>query len=600
MSDDRSQSTRIPERDAKHEGAAALYSFRRHALGASTFVLVLAAASAAALPAQAAPESYLSAAPVEDAGEDQGLRISTNALTSADRLSYTSAFDALRRGDLDAARAAARQANDRVLLGQVEFERLFHPNYTASYDELAAFMEEYADLPCAQRVYALALRRRPDGAEEPRRPTGTFFSRAWDQVAAAGGNSEADPAKAARVALNRDDLQGAVAEGERIGDWWVVGLAAWRMGDYPRAYTAFERVAVDPTEDAWARAGAGVWTARAAGRIGRQDRVPEFLHLAARWPATFYGQIALRQLGLDPIILNGDGPTPYEAVARTPANDGPVGLNQREMDDFLSSDARARRTVAFYEIGRSSDARDELRNGLRTASDRTRRLWTGLARVLGPRLGGGSGADASRIDASSYPMPEIAPEGGWTLERSLVYAIARKESGFNAQARSPVGAYGLMQVMPATAAEMTGDRGFVSSPQRLFTPATNVRLGQTYVNRMLGRPEFQGDLLRAVASYNAGPGPMLDALRRLGPGADPLLLIESIDVPQARDYVEKVVAAYWIYQRMTGGPLNTLDAVAAGQPLVPISLDYVAPPPVPLQPQGEAMQVASMEPVGTR
>lgn len=579
-----------------------MFSFRRHALGASTLVLLLATGAS---PALAAPEPYLSVAAAEagagapEAEGEQGIRISTNALSNADRLSYTSAFDALRRGDLDAARAAARQAGDRVLLGQVEFERLFHPDYTASYDELAAWLQDYADLPSAQRVYGLAMRRRPDGAEEPRHPTGTFFSRAWDQVAAAGGNSEADPAKAARVALNRDDLQGAIAQGEEIGDWWVVGLAAWRTGDYPRSYTAFERVAVDPTEDGWTRSGAAFWAARAAGQIGRQDRIQEFLRLSARWPATFYGQIALRQLGEEPVMLNGDGPVPYEAVARTSTSDGPIGVNQREMDDFLNSDARARRTVAFYEIGRSGDARDELRNGIRTATDRTRRLWTGLARVLGPRLGGNSN-DATRIDVSSYPMPDIVPEGGWTLERSLVYAIARKESGFNASARSPVGAYGLMQVMPSTAAEMTGDRGFVSSPQRLFTPATNVRLGQTYVNRMLARPEFQGDLLRAVASYNAGPGPMLGALRRLGPDADPLLLIETIDVPQAREYVEKVVAAYWIYQRMTGGPLHTLDAVVAGQTLIPIGLDYVAPPPTPFQPMGEAVQVASMSPVGTR
>ncbi len=574
-----------------------MFSTRRHALGASTFALLLAALAS---PALAAPEPYLAVVASEGAERvegEQAVRISTTTLSNADRLSYTSAFDALRRGDLETARASARQAGDRVLLGQVEFERLFHPNYTASYDELAAWLQEYADLPSAQRVYALAMRRRPDGAEEPRRPTGTFFSRAWDQIAAAGGNSEADPAKAARVALNRDDLQGAVAQGEQIGDWWVVGLAAWRMGDYPRAFTAFERVAVDPTEDAWTRAGAGVWTARAAGQIGRHDRIQEFLRLSARWPATFYGQIAMRQLGEEPTILNG-GPTPYEAASRTGhANDGPIDVSQREMDEFLTIDSRARRTVAFFEIGRQGDARDELRNGLRTATDRTRRLWTGLARVLGPRLGG-AGNDTTRIDAASYPMPEIVPEGGWTLERSLVYAIARKESGFNAQARSPVGAYGLMQVMPSTAAEMTGDRGFVSTPQRLFTPATNVRLGQTYVNRMLARPEFQGDLLRAVASYNAGPGPMLDALRRLGPNPDPLLLIETIDVPQAREYVEKVVAAYWIYQRMTGGPLNTLDAVAAGQTLVPIGLDYVAPPPMPFQ--AEPVQVASMEPVGTR
>ena len=150
----------------------------------------------------------------------------------------------------------------------------------------------------------------------------------------------------------------------------------------------------------------------------------------------------------------------------------------------------------------------------------------------------------------------------------------------------------MMQVMPTTAADMTGDQGYVSSPERLYVPATNLKLGQDYVNRLFQIESFQGDLLKAVASYNAGPGPMLAAVRKLGPNADPLLLIETIDVPQARDYVEKVVAAYWIYQRMLGGPLNTLDAVASGAKAVPIRLDYVAPPPA------APLQVAEAGPVG--
>ena len=536
-------------------------------IAASALACVLAGATGAALAA-------------EDAADR---RTAPSALSSADRLSYTTAFDALRRGDLELARASARQANDRVLLGQVEFERLFHADHAATYEELAGWLDEYADLPPAPRAYALALRRRPDGATEPRRPAGTFFSRTWDAVAAAGQSSEADPARAARVALNHDDLASAYALGVEIGDWWTAGLAAYRLGEFGKSFQAFERVAVDPTEDPWIRAGAGVWASKAAGQSGRQDRIQEFLRLAARWPATFYGQIALRQLGEEPLIENM-GPRPYAADLQQAAHqpDEPIGVEAGELNAFVRSDLRARRTVAFFEIGRRADAQDELRNGLRTAvGDTARRLWVGLARALGPRMPGATG-DVSRIDATRYPTPMLEPEGGFTVERALVYAIARKETDFNAEARSSVGAYGMMQVMPATAAEMTGDRGFVSEPRRLFQPAVNLKLGQTYINRMLGRPEFQGDLLRAVASYNAGPGPMLGALRRLGPNPDPLLLIETIDVPQARDYVEKVVAAYWIYQRMFGGPLNTLDAVAGGSALVPVGLDYVAPPPAPV------------------
>lgn len=553
------------------------FDFRR-AIFAPTFALALCALAGAA-------------------HADESDRRAPSALSAADRLSYTTAFDALRRGDLEAARASAREANDRVLLGQVEFERLFHADYTATYEELATWLEEYSDLQCAERAYNLALRRRPDGAPEPKRPSRMGGGRFWNQIEAAGGNTEADPMKAARVALNRDDLTGAVTIGEQIGDWWTVGLAQYRLGEFAAAKTAFERVLEDPTEDGWVRSGAAFWAARSAGRSGQQDRVQPLLHRAGTWPATFYGQIALRQLGEEPAIENL-GPTPYAAggVQRVSRQaDEPIGVDADELDAFIRSEPRARRTVAFFEVGRRNDAREELRTGLRGAvTVRGRQLWAALGRALGPRVTG-SGDDVRRIDATRYAQPVIEPDGGFTIERSLVYAIVRKETGFNARARSGAGAYGLMQVMPTTAAELSGDRGFVREPERLFEPNVNARLGQAYVNRVLALPAINGDLLRATASYNAGPGPMVAAVRKLGQDADPLLLIEMIDVPQAREYVEKVVAAYWIYQRMNGRPLHTLDAVASGATWIPLSLDYVAPPPVPAPP----VEVASAQTAST-
>ena len=550
----------------------------RRAFSASTTVMAFALCLGVALPAHA---------------DEKDRRGVVSALSPADRLSYTTAFDALRRGDLEAARASARQAQDRVLLGQVEFERLFHPDYAATYDELAAWLEEYSDLPCAPRAYNLALRRRPDGAPEPKRPSGVS-GRTWTSVVAAGGGASADgPTKAARIALDNHDLHGAVVLGEQIGDWWVVGLAQYRLGEFGKAKNAFQRVLDDPTEDGWVRSGAAFWAARSAGQSGQHDQVQGLLRRAGAWPATFYGQIALRKLGEEPAIENL-GPRPYESVTLQRAVYEPeeMGVDAEELNAFIRSDDRARRTVAYYEVGRGAEARDELRTGLRSAlTDRARELWAALGRALGPRVTGVSD-DARRIDADRYPQPDIQPEGGFTIERSLVYAIARKETDFNARARSAVGAYGLMQVMPTTAAELAGDRGFVSDPDRLYDPAVNARLGQAYVNKVLAMPAINGDLLRVAASYNAGPGPMVAAVRKLGHDADPLLLIESIDVPQARDYVEKVVAAYWIYQRLNGRPLNTLDAVASGATLVPLSLDYV--PPEPAQP----LEMASAEPVG--
>ncbi|MNH48509.1 Soluble lytic murein transglycosylase precursor [compost metagenome] len=569
-----------------------MYLFRRAAL---------APLLAAALCATVAPAALARDGAATDSGADGGGTAyvgndsdrTPTALSSSDRLSYTTAFDALRRGDLELARASARQAQDRVLLGQVEFERLFHPTHVATYDELAAWLETYSDLPVAPRVYTLAMRRLPDGAPEPKRP-GNLLERTWASVTGARDGGVTDPAKAARVALNNDDLAGAWRTGAEMGDWWSAGLAAWRLGEYSDAYRAFERVAQDPTEDPWVRAGAAFWTARAAAQSGRQDKVAENLRLAARWPATFYGQIALRQLGEEPVIENM-GPRAYgAALQRASLTPEPAGVDARELNAFIRSNETARRTVALYEVGRRNDAEEAARTGMRSAEgDAARRLWAGLYRTVAPNRAAQS--EASRIDATRYPMPVLEPEGGFTIEKALVYAIARKETDFNASARSGAGAYGMMQVMPTTAAHMTGDQGYVRNPERLYVPATNLKLGQDYVNRLFQMEAFQGDLLKAVASYNAGPGPMLAAVRKLGPDADPLLLIETIDVPQAREYVEKVVAAYWIYQRMLDAPLNTLDAVASGAKAVPIRLDYVAPSPT------APMQVAEAAPLaGTR
>lgn len=513
-----------------------------------------------------------------DENDRNGGRVT--ALSPQDRLTYTTAFDALRKGQFEEARAAASRIQDRVLLGELEFERLFHADYTASYDELKAWLDDYADLPMAGRVYNLAMRRRPDGAAEPKRPGG-LLARTWDSVAGGGDGGVTDPAKAARVALNNNDLQGALRLGAEIGDWWTAGLAAWRLDRFDQALQHFQRVAADPTEDPWVRAGAAHWASRSADKSGRKDQVQPYLEMAAQWPATFYGQIALHQLGREPEIQR-QGPTSYEAsrggarLQRAAPSAPGMAVPASELQAFVREDAQARRALAFFEVGRREDAENALRAGLRTAGDTAWRMWTALADTL-PRRNGAE-REVATVDAGRYPMPELKPEGGFVIEQSLVLAIARKETDFNAEARSNVGAYGLMQVMPTTAAELSGDRGFVSEPRRLFDPNVNVRLGQAYVTKMLALPQFQGDVLRAVASYNAGPGPMLGALRKLGPNPDPLLLIETIDVPQAREYVEKVMASYWIYQRLQGRPLNTLDAVAQGKPVIALSLDYVPQP----------------------
>ena len=85
-------------------------------------------------------------------------------------------------------------------------------------------------------------------------------------------------------------------------------------------------------------------------------------------------------------------------------------------------------------------------------------------------------------------------------------------------------------------------------------------------------------MLRALAAYNGGPGTLARTLERLGGETDTLLLIESLPYRETRDYVERVMANYWIYRQMFGADTPTLDAIASGAPVIDARLDRSTAP----------------------
>jgi soluble lytic murein transglycosylase-like protein len=98
------------------------------------------------------------------------------------------------------------------------------------------------------------------------------------------------------------------------------------------------------------------------------------------------------------------------------------------------------------------------------------------------------------------------------LDPHLVLAVMHVESRFNAFALSPVGAMGLMQVMPATGEELAADLGIAwHGPQTLFDPMLNLRMGVAYLKQLESR---YGNIATALAAYNWGPGHIDRRLRR--------------------------------------------------------------------------------------
>ncbi|MDO7909522.1 transglycosylase SLT domain-containing protein [Pseudomonas monteilii] len=143
------------------------------------------------------------------------------------------------------------------------------------------------------------------------------------------------------------------------------------------------------------------------------------------------------------------------------------------------------------------------------------------------------------------------------LHPSWVFAITRQESAFMEDARSGVGASGLMQLMPATAKETA--RKFdipLASPAQVLNPEKNIQLGAAYLSQVHG--QFNGNRVLASAAYNAGPGRVRQWLK----GAKHLsfdVWVESIPFDETRQYVQNVLSYSVIYGQKLNIPQPLVD-----------------------------------------
>jgi soluble lytic murein transglycosylase len=136
------------------------------------------------------------------------------------------------------------------------------------------------------------------------------------------------------------------------------------------------------------------------------------------------------------------------------------------------------------------------------------------------------------------------------LPRGLLWSVMRQESGFRPAVRSPVGAVGLLQLMPTTARKMAEELGEKDAPLALTTAHDSVRLGAAYLRKMLDT--FQGNLPLALAADNAGPHAVS---RWLAAGESlPLdLFVARIPYEETRGYVARVLSNAARYAYLEGG-----------------------------------------------
>ncbi len=298
----------------------------------------------------------------------------------------------------------------------------------------------------------------------------------------------------------------------RAGDWQTVKVAIDRMPASLRA---------DPT---WV-----YWYGRALKAEGRPAEAQDhFSRIASQF--NFYGKLAAEELGI-PIVLPPRAPAPTaEDLAPMAANPG-----------F----ARAQK---FYELGLRVEGHREWNWQLRGMSDRELLAAAEYARSLSllDRMINTSDRTRNEFDFTQrFPSPfrdamvqYSAPLG---LDETWVYGLIRQESRFITDARSHVGAAGLMQLMPATARYVARKMNVADfSPARVNERDMNIQLGTGYLKLVLD--DLDGNTVLATAAYNAGPGRPRAWRSSLVRPVEGAIFAETIPFNETRDYVKKVMS----------------------------------------------------------
>ncbi|WP_244556463.1 murein transglycosylase [Enterovibrio nigricans] len=143
------------------------------------------------------------------------------------------------------------------------------------------------------------------------------------------------------------------------------------------------------------------------------------------------------------------------------------------------------------------------------------------------------------------------------LPLTTLLALSRQESAFYTNAVSPVGARGLMQLMPATAKETSKKLGFrYLGKSTLSDPGINIRLGSGYLRMLLD--QFDENRILAFAAYNAGPHRASKWLKESDGNLDAIAFIEAIPFRETRGYVQNVLMYDIYYRKLLGMPLQFL------------------------------------------
>ncbi|MEQ1836188.1 MAG: transglycosylase SLT domain-containing protein [Candidatus Nitrotoga sp.] len=291
----------------------------------------------------------------------------------------------------------------------------------------------------------------------------------------------------------------------------------------------------------------GVWRYWKARALKAWGSLPEANVLFAELSNehNFYGQLAAEEIGVAP-------------AATIPASYQP---SKATINAMLAQPA-VQRTLALYRMDLRTDAAREWAWAARKLDDQQLLVAAEIARRNGMYDHAINTADRT-VQIHDFSLRYLAPYRdvlqGYIrkneLEEAWVYGLIRQESRFVYQAKSPVGATGLMQIMPATARWIAQKIGMKSYRQALVNQLdTHFKLGTYYMKTVLS--SLDNSPVLASAAYNAGPA---RARKWRGESAlEGAVYAENIPFDETRNYVKKVMSNTMYYSQLFGQPPRSL------------------------------------------
>jgi soluble lytic murein transglycosylase len=294
-------------------------------------------------------------------------------------------------------------------------------------------------------------------------------------------------------------------------------------------------------ETSISKARASYWAGRALEAIGKTDESKIWFYQATTYPHTYYGQIALKHQKMTaPKLI-------------------PVQASQMDHNSVTSSDL-VQVSVLLHQAGYETLSAKFINAKLETIkSDGEYQAFATYLKRIGDTSGAYRVAKRASwknifLGETSYPSLMKWVED-INIDPALAHAIIRQESQFDSSAKSPAGALGLMQLMPATAREVAKKGGWEHQTTWLTSrPDHNILLGSAYLNELLKR--FNGSYPLAIAAYNAGPTRVNGWLKAFG---DPrngdvnwIDWLELIPISETRNYVQRVTEGIVTYRDHLG------------------------------------------------